>query len=312
MILSALLAHSLQTDSRDRIAQEILSKLTRMTPEEQTWGCPPPVAPYQHTSLNEEKVVARIVFPLIGKPRWHNSYNNDRGNFFHTGIDMSAPKMTPILAPFSGLLGMRPETFWIYAEDGWSMLGTHLNDDTPGTNDNSGSQDFMFAPNLHPGMFIEQGQLVGYVGNSGDATGPHLHFEIFAPPSRGERWLPAASRLRNPLYSLQAAKVLSSPRAITRPDLPGPVKGELRFDGCLRGTNEQTGDIYVILTAKEPFSGAKVAYSKPTYRKFHLSEAQLASLGGWAALKLPRWQTIAVYTSEQIGSGTAPATKVLL
>jgi hypothetical protein len=56
----------------------------------------------------------------------------------------------------------------------------HLNNDTVGTNDGRGVG---IRPGLAEGDRVEQGQLLGWIGDSGNAEGgpPHIHFELRTP-----------------------------------------------------------------------------------------------------------------------------------
>ncbi|MBU1226786.1 MAG: peptidoglycan DD-metalloendopeptidase family protein [Actinobacteria bacterium] len=113
----------------------------------------------------------------------------------HHATDIMAPKMTPVIAPNDGRIGYvnwssdgsaefpNPErccNLTIDFDDGWSTWFIHLNNDTPGTDD---GKAWGIAPGIRPGVRVTAGQLVGWVGDSGNAeeTGPHLHFELRDP-----------------------------------------------------------------------------------------------------------------------------------
>lgn len=103
---------------------------------------------------------------------WSNPLSNGtwvRGFYAgHSGLDISAPTGTPIYAANSGNVLFSGFSNWGYGqaivlEHGgvYSTLYGHMS-----------------ARNVSCGQFVTVGQLIGYVGSTGDSTGPHLHFEI--------------------------------------------------------------------------------------------------------------------------------------
>jgi hypothetical protein len=224
-----------------------------------------------------ERVTVPMIFPIPGGANWRPSYNEDWKTHRHTGCDLIAPKLTPVIAPFAGVLGFKPQTFWIVKDDGWGCLGTHLNDDTPGTRDNKASLDFMFAPNLVPGERVREGQLIGYVGDSGDADGSHLHFELHSPDG-----------LRDPAPSLQQARRLSAPLSALS-SLEPPASGQSRTDGCVRGFDTSKRRLTLLLL------------TEPRYATFTLTEAALKALGGASAISaLSRSRVVSLYHRNKV------------
>jgi peptidoglycan hydrolase-like protein with peptidoglycan-binding domain len=91
-----------------------------------------------------------------------------RGNRFHAGVDLPVPTGTPVYAARSG------EVIWAgWKEGGWGFLVIVSH----GHRERS-----MYAHlsriDVRTGVWIGQGVRVGLVGATGDATGPHLHFEV--------------------------------------------------------------------------------------------------------------------------------------
>lgn len=132
-----------------------------------------------------------ILFPVLGGATYSNDWGNPRsGGRTHEGNDMFAPKHTPLVAVTDGVVSYvaYPEPSYGYAiflrgDDGYSYWYLHMNNDTPGTDDGLGDGMNAYAPYMEQGNRVKAGQLVGWMGDSGNAehTATHLHFEIHRP-----------------------------------------------------------------------------------------------------------------------------------
>ena len=87
----------------------------------------------------------------------------------HTGLDWAAPPGTPILAAGNGVIeeaarkGGYGNYLRIRHANGYKTTYGHMQ---------------RFAPGVAVDARVRQGQIIGFVGATGDVTGPHLHFEI--------------------------------------------------------------------------------------------------------------------------------------
>ncbi len=107
----------------------------------------------------------------------------DGGERDHKGIDLAAPRLTPVLAINDGVvtrINRSSVSVFLRHDDGWSSWYLHLNNDTYMTDDGLGRG---VAPGLEVGDRVVAGQVIGWVGDSGNAetTPPHLHFELRTP-----------------------------------------------------------------------------------------------------------------------------------
>lgn len=108
------------------------------------------------------------------------------GGRHHEGTDIMSPKGTWVVAVDDGIverLDWNRLSGWnikIRHADGWTSHYLHLNNDTTGTDDGEGGPETAFAEGLEVGSFVEAGQVIGFVGDSGNAegTGSHTHFEL--------------------------------------------------------------------------------------------------------------------------------------
>lgn len=87
---------------------------------------------------------------------------------FHAGEDIGAPSGTPILAADSGLVTVIP--------DNGNGYGNYIMINHGGGRVTLYAHMSGFA--VSNGATVTQGQTIGYVGSTGNSTGPHLHFEV--------------------------------------------------------------------------------------------------------------------------------------
>lgn len=145
--------------------------------------------------------------------------------------------MQPLVSTVNGSVAwvLEPEPgrvlgFSIVDASGYEYWYLHVNNDTPGTDDGKSRGIFAYAPDLRSGNPVVAGQLLGYLGDSGNAesTPPHLHFELHRP----------SGEAINPYNSLVAATHIG--KAVTPPALPNEILPFGQFSG---GASVAFGDV---------------------------------------------------------------------
>lgn len=132
--------------------------------------------------INKRK--AGFAFPVAAPYSYVDTFGAPRmeGTAFyhrHEGTDIFAPHGTPLLAVVDGVIEQVGEArlggtkLWLRSPgDNWRYYYAHL----------SG-----YAPGISEGTLVRKGDVIGYVGNTGNArtTPPHLHFETRTPAPEG-------------------------------------------------------------------------------------------------------------------------------
>jgi peptidoglycan LD-endopeptidase LytH len=128
---------------------------------------------------------ASLIMPIAHYPvaSLHHDWGDPRegGKRRHQGLDLIAPAGTPVVAALPGTIeklfdsDRGGHTLYIRSRDGrWGLYYAHLKG---------------YAPGLAEGQRVDQGQIVGYVGDSGNAGAgnTHLHFAV-SWMRAGDRW----------------------------------------------------------------------------------------------------------------------------
>lgn len=148
------------------------------------------VPPRQGVAPRDDVVLAELVFPVAADSvRFASGWGDARpGGRQHRGQDLFAPRWAPVLAVVDGVVdwltpapkGTEGYALLLRGDDGFLYYYAHLNNDNPGTRDNGAAARYAYARGLRNGERVTAGEILGYVGDSGNAepAGPHLHFEI--------------------------------------------------------------------------------------------------------------------------------------
>jgi len=195
---------STSTDSQDGVDGDQPSDDADLDP------CEPPDEDDEvgFTPVTRIRVVRDIVFPIVGRAGYYDGFGACRDGCAreHHGIDIATYgwKGLPVVASHDGTVvrttydqRLAGCAVILVGDDGWESRYVHLNTDFPGT-DRSGYS--CLVPGIEVGSKVVAGQIIGYVGDSGNAenTIPHIHFEIRTPAG-----IPV-----NAYKSLKAAKII--------------------------------------------------------------------------------------------------------
>ena len=135
-----------------------------------------------------------LAFPVKGYERaLRDNFDEVRGKVPHDALDIMAPRGTPVVAVDNGtvakLFKSVPGGNTLYQFDESGALAyyyAHLD---------------RYAPGLREGDPVKRGEVIGYVGSTGNARAdaPHLHFTVFALGPKREWW---KGRAINPYIAL--------------------------------------------------------------------------------------------------------------
>ena len=156
----------------------------------------PAPRPVERPTEVQPPTASALVIPVVGVAgsSLRDSFTSPRsGGRTHNAIDIAAPTGTPLVAVTDGVIsrkhwnGLGGRTLYLTSADGrYDYYYAHLD---------------AYADNIEIGSRVRRGQVIGTVGSTGNARGPHLHFQVLDKHGDG-RGTPV-----NPFHLLRAAEL---------------------------------------------------------------------------------------------------------
>ncbi len=183
------------------------------------------LAPLEQAGMTtlQAEIAGMGQFPVAGSAYYTDDWLEPRPGptpHLHMGDDIIAPTGTPLRAPATGQLTYSDSdpagyglTAIVTRADGAYFLMAHMSATVAG---------------LASGSSVAQGQIVGFVGATGDATGPHCHFEVHPgggaavdPKPLLDKWqAQAIAAIPAVLAAYQSGR--AKPPAVAQPAVPAP------------------------------------------------------------------------------------------
>lgn len=193
--------------------------------------------------------VAELTFPVLGPVTFTDDWHAPRsGGRLHEGLDLLGVAGQPVRAVFDGTVtdidlentGTAGVRVTVTRDDGVYANYFHLNDDTPGTADGAAPAELRVHPAIETGTRVAAGQVIGYMGDSGNAGVPHLHFELRTadgvplPPYAAVRAAADRERCKPGLTPGRTPVVAGDgPATITAVTGPGGAAWQIGSDGTV-------------------------------------------------------------------------------
>jgi len=217
-----------------------------------------------------------VHFPIAGPTTWVDDWLYPRyvpSFHLHKGLDMFAASGTPVRAPFDGSLKLSDGAVgglaaYVTQQDGTYVYMAHLS---------------AYAPGKATGQPVKQGEVVGFVGDTGNARGgaPHVHLQLHpkggnpAPPKPTvDSWLKEAE--------LAAPQIIEATRAARNP-ANGPA-ASASVTAVPDGTASLSAEV---APAVDPAAALWAASSNPAIGTIDLASSLVASAAEGIAWPAP-------------------------